>query len=83
MAIEILQSNELKNFQTSTFLPLAYLPTTLVVNFDNCLITIKNVSCKEYNQYGETLYSTTVAKCLNKIILAAKKLAQEISIIGK
>ena len=55
--------------------------TTHVVNFDNCLIIIKNVPCKECDQCGETFYSMSVATRLDEIVSAAKKLAQEISVI--
>ena len=55
--------------------------TTHVVNYKNCLIIIKNVPCLECDQCGEKYYSVSVAERLEEIISAAKKLAQEISVI--
>ena len=55
--------------------------TTHVVTYKNCLIIIKNVPCLECEQCGETFYSDEVAQILDKIVSAAKQLAQEISVI--
>ena len=55
--------------------------TTHVVTYKNCLIIIKNVPCLECEQCGETFYSDEVAQILDKIVSAAKPLAQEISVI--
>ena len=55
--------------------------TTHVVNHKNCLIIIKNVPCMECEQCGEKYYSDEVAKHLDRIVSAAKKMTQEISVI--
>ena len=55
--------------------------TVHVVNYKNCLIIIKNVPCAECVQCGEKFYTDEVAVRLDKIVSAAKKFAQEISVI--
>ena len=55
--------------------------TTHVVNYKNCLIIIKNVPCMECVQCGEKFYTNEVAQQLDKIVSAAKKFSQEISVI--
>ena len=55
--------------------------TTHVVNLGDCLIIIKNVPCIECDQCGETFFRMSVASRLDEIVDAAKKIAQEISII--
>ena len=55
--------------------------TTHVVNYKNCLIIIKNVPCIECEQCGEKFFTDEVAEILDKIISAAKKFSQEISVI--
>ena len=55
--------------------------TTHVVNYKNCLIIIKNVPCVECEQCGEKFYTDEVAEISDKIISAAKKFSQEISVI--
>lgn len=55
--------------------------TTHVVNYKNCLIIIKNVPCVECEQCGEKFYTDEVAEILDKIVSAAKKFSQEISVI--
>ena len=55
--------------------------TTHVVTYKDCLIIIKNVPCLECDQCGETFYSDEVAQILDKIVSAAKKMTQEISVI--
>lgn len=55
--------------------------TTHVVNYKNCLIIIKNVPCVECEQCGEKYYTDEVAQKLDKLVSAAKLLAQEISVI--
>ena len=55
--------------------------TTHVVTYKDCLIIIKNVPCLECEQCGETFYSMSVAKRLDEIVFAAKKMSQEISVI--
>ena len=55
--------------------------TTHVVNYKNCLIIIKNVPCVECEQCGEKFYSDEIAEILDKIVSAAKKFSQDISVI--
>ena len=55
--------------------------TTHVVNYKGCLIIIKNVPCLECELCGETFYADSVAERLEEIVSAAKRLAQEISVI--
>mgnify|MGYP003512163864 CR=1 FL=1 len=55
--------------------------TTHVVNYNNCLIIIKNVPCEECEQCGEKYFSDETMETLETIVNAAKKLASEISVI--
>ena len=55
--------------------------TTHVVNYKGCIIIIKNVPCEECVQCGERYYSDTVAEKLEKIVNAAKKMMQELSVL--
>ncbi len=55
--------------------------TTHVVNYQNCIIIIRNVPCLECEQCGEKYYTDEVAEKLEKIVASAKKLMQEISVV--
>ena len=55
--------------------------TTHVVNYNNCVIIIKNVPCEECSQCGEKYYSEETAERLEQLVNAAKKIMQEISVI--
>ena len=55
--------------------------TTHVVDYNNCIIVIKNVPCEECVQCGEKFYSSAIVKKLDEIVTAVKKLHQELSII--
>ena len=55
--------------------------TTHVVDYKDHLIIVRNVPCMECDQCGETYFSMEIARRLEEIVNAAKKLAQEISII--
>ncbi len=55
--------------------------TTHVVNYKGCLIIIKNVPCEECEQCGEKFYTDEVAIKIEKMVNAAKKLMQEISVL--
>ena len=55
--------------------------TTHVVNYKGMIIVIKNVPCEECVQCGERYYSDEVAQQLEKIVTAAKQMAQEISVV--
>ena len=55
--------------------------TTHVVNYKGCVIVVKNVPCEECEQCGEKFYTDEVAERLERMVDAAKKLMQEISVI--
>ena len=55
--------------------------TTHVVNYRNCIIVIKNVTCEECEQCGEKFYTDEVTERLEELVSAAKRLMQEISVI--
>lgn len=55
--------------------------TTHVVNYNDCVIVIKNVPCEECDQCGEVEYSDDVMKKLDDIINSIKKLMQDVSVI--
>lgn len=55
--------------------------TTHVVNYNNCIIIIRNVPCLECEQCGEKYYTDEVAEKIEKIVDSAKKLMQEISVV--
>ena len=55
--------------------------TTHVVNYNNCIIVIKNVPCLECEQCGEKDYTDKVAERLEMIVDTAKKMMQEIAVI--
>jgi YgiT-type zinc finger domain-containing protein len=55
--------------------------TTHVVNYNGCVIIVKNVPCEECEQCGEKYYSDEVARRLEQIVNAAKQMMQEISVI--
>lgn len=50
--------------------------TTHVVNYNNCIIVIKNVPCEECDQCGEIEYTDNVMK-VNRV----KNLLQEVSVV--
>ena len=55
--------------------------TTHVVNYNNCIIVVKNVPCLECEQCGEKYYTDEVAERLEMIVDTAKKMMQEIAVI--
>lgn len=55
--------------------------TTHVVNYNNCIIVVKNVPCLECEQWGEKYYTDEVAERLEMIVDTAKKMMQEIAVI--
>lgn len=55
--------------------------TTHVVNYNNCVIVIKNVPCEECELCGEKFYTDEVAERLEMMVNAAKKMMQEISVM--
>ena len=55
--------------------------TTHVVNYNNCIIVIKNVPCLECDQCGAKYYTDTVAERLENIVESVKKQMQEIAVV--
>lgn len=55
--------------------------TTHVVNYQDCIIVIKNVPCEECEQCGEKYYSDDVAERLEAMVDDAKSRMQELSVI--
>jgi YgiT-type zinc finger domain-containing protein len=55
--------------------------TTHVVNYQNCIIIIRNVPCLECDQCGEKYYTDAVAEKLERLVNSAKQLMQEISVV--
>ena len=55
--------------------------TVFTVQYENCLIVIKNVPCQECEQCGETEIFDDVMKQLESLVDIAKKMMQEIAVI--
>jgi len=55
--------------------------TTHVVDYNGCIIVIKNVPCDECCQCGEIEYSDDVMKQLEVIVHKIKNLMQEVSVV--
>lgn len=55
--------------------------TTHVVNYNDCIIVIKNVPCEECSQCGEIEYTDDVMKHLENIVNRAKALMQDVSVM--
>ena len=55
--------------------------TTDVTDLGNCLVIVRNVPCYKCKECNEVTYTLDVAKHLEEIISAAKKMLQEVSII--
>lgn len=55
--------------------------TTSVTDLGNCLIIVRNVPCYKCSECNEVIYTADVVQRLEKIVEAAKKLMQQISII--
>lgn len=55
--------------------------TTHVVNYNNCIIVIKNVPCEECDQCGKIEYTDNVMKNLEIIVNCVKNLLQEVSVV--
>lgn len=55
--------------------------TTHVVNYNNCIIVVKNVPCEECQQCGETYFSDETMEALEHIVNTAKALASEIAVV--
>lgn len=52
--------------------------TTHVVNYNNCVIVVRNVPCEECEQCGEKYFSDEVMEKLEVIVNTAKQLATEV-----
>lgn len=55
--------------------------TTSVTDLENCLVIVRNVPCYKCTECNEIIYTGDVVQKLEKIIEAAKKVMQEVSII--
>ncbi|MBE5905439.1 MAG: type II toxin-antitoxin system MqsA family antitoxin [Lachnospiraceae bacterium] len=55
--------------------------TVFTVEYNDCIIVVKNVPCFECPVCGEVTFSDEVSAKLEIIVSAAKKLMQEISVI--
>lgn len=55
--------------------------TTFTVEYNNCIIVIKNVPCLECQICGETTFTDDVAEKLELIVEKAKAVLQEVSVI--
>lgn len=55
--------------------------TTFTVEYNDCIIVVKNVPCMECQMCGEVMFSDEVSAKLETIVEAAKKVVQEISVI--
>lgn len=55
--------------------------TTFTVEYNGCIIVIKNVPCSECSICGEVFFSDEVSAKLEVIVEAAKKIMQEVSVI--
>lgn len=55
--------------------------TTFTVDYDGCIIIIKNVPCLECSVCGEVTFTDDVSNRLEIIVNSAKTVLQEISVI--
>lgn len=55
--------------------------TIYTVVLKNCILIIKNVPCVKCEQCGDELFNTDVLEKIDGIIVAAEKMASEVSII--
>ena len=55
--------------------------TTFTVEYNECLIVVKNVPCYECPRCGEIIFSDKVSEKLETLVESAKKIMQDISII--
>ena len=55
--------------------------TTHVVNYNECIIVIKNVPCVECDQCGQIEYTDEVMENLEIIINRVKNLLQDVSVV--
>lgn len=55
--------------------------TTFTVEYEGCIVVVKNVPCTECSICGEVFFSDEVSAKLELLIEGAKKIMQEISVI--
>ena len=55
--------------------------TTFTVEYNNCIIVIRNVPCLECRTCGEQTFSDDVSAKLEAIVNEAKRVLQDVSII--
>lgn len=56
--------------------------TTHVVNWNNCVIIVKDVPCEKCLQCGESYYSNEVAEQLESIVNSLKSIVTEIAVVS-
>ena len=52
--------------------------TTYMLDFENCIIIVKNVPCEECSECGEKYFSDEVMEKLEKIVNKAREIASEV-----
>ncbi len=55
--------------------------TSHVVNYNNCVIVIKNVPCTECVRCGEKFFSNEVALRLEQLVNEAKNAMQDVAVL--
>jgi YgiT-type zinc finger domain-containing protein len=55
--------------------------STFTVEYNDCIIVVKNVPCMECQRCGEIIFSDEVSEKLEVLVNGAKKIMQEISVI--
>ena len=56
--------------------------TTYAIDLDGCVVVITNVPCDECEACGETYFSLSTSKEIEKLVSAARQLSQEVSVIN-
>lgn len=55
--------------------------TSHIVEYEGCVIVIRNVPCEECLQCGETFYSNSVATKLEEIVSELKKIVSAVAVV--
>lgn len=55
--------------------------TTFTVEYEGCIIVVKNVPCLECPICGEITFSDSVAGKLEEVVNSVKKIMQDVSVI--
>lgn len=58
-----------------------YTTTVFTMQYNDCVIVVKNVPCKECPKCGEILFTDDVSKKLEELVDAAKKLMQDVAVL--